>query len=155
MPFRKSISLAIVTGILLTGCSLVDRWVYRPDINQGNYVTQDAIELLQVGQSKEQVVFIMGSPMLTSSFGDNVWYYIFRQQPRHGNISQITYAIYFNEMGIVSDIKTSILEGSLSLEEMNKQEISDPIDINSEDDNDNVTNQQSSETSSESESESE
>jgi len=97
----------------------------------------------------------MGSPMLTSSFGDNVWYYIFRQQPRHGNISQITYAIYFNEMGIVSDIKTSILEGSLSLEEMNKQEISDPIDIKSEDDNDNVTNQQSSETSSESESESE
>lgn len=155
MPFRKSISLAIVTGILLTGCSLVDRWVYRPDINQGNYVTQDAIELLQVGQSKEQVVFIMGSPMLTSSFGDNVWYYIFRQQPRHGNISQITYAIYFNEMGIVSDIKNSILEGSLSLEEMNKQEISDPIDIKSEDDNDNVTNQQSSETSSESESESE
>ncbi|MBI0103323.1 MULTISPECIES: outer membrane protein assembly factor BamE [Gilliamella] len=155
MPFRKSISLAIVTSMLLTGCSLVDRWVYRPDINQGNYVTKDAIELLQVGQSKEQVVFIMGSPMLTSSFGDNVWYYVFRQQPRHGNVSQITYAVYFDGMGVVSDIKTSTLEGSLSLEEMNKQEISDPIDIKSEDDNDNLTNQQSSETSSELESESE
>ena len=155
MPFRKSISLAIVTSMLLTGCSLVDRWVYRPDINQGNYVTKDAIELLQVGQSKEQVVFIMGSPMLTSSFGDNVWYYVFRQQPRHGNVSQITYAVYFDGIGVVSDIKTSTLEGSLSLEEMNKQEISDPIDIKSEDDNDNLTNQQSSETSSELESESE
>ena len=155
MPFRKSISLAIVAGMLLTGCSLVDRWVYRPDINQGNYVTKDAIELLQVGQSKEQVVFIMGSPMLTSSFGDNVWYYVFRQQPRHGNVSQITYAVYFDVIGVVSDIKTSTLEGSLSLEEMNKQEISDPIDIKSEDDNDNLTNQQSSETSSEPESESE
>lgn len=155
MPFRKSISLAIVTSMLLTGCSLVDRWVYRPDINQGNYVTKDAIELLQVGQSKEQVVFIMGSPMLTSSFGDNIWYYVFRQQPRHGNVSQITYAVYFDGMGVVSDIKTSTLEGSLSLEEMNKQEISDPIDIKSEDDNDNLTNQQSSETSSELESESE
>ena len=151
MPFRKSISLAIVAGMLLTGCSLVDRWVYRPDINQGNYVTKDAIELLQVGQSKEQVVFIMGSPMLTSSFGDNVWYYVFRQQPRHGNVSQITYAVYFDGMGVVSDIKTSTLEGSLSLEEMNKQEISDPIDIKSEDDNDNLTNQQSSEPESESE----
>ncbi|MBI0036806.1 outer membrane protein assembly factor BamE [Gilliamella sp. B14384H2] len=151
MPFRKSISLAIVTSMLLTGCSFVDRWVYRPDINQGNYVTKDAIELLQVGQSKEQVVFIMGSPMLTSSFGDNVWYYVFRQQPRHGNVSQITYAVYFDGMGVVSDIKTSTLEGSLSLEEMNKQEISDPIDIKSEDDNDNLTNQQSSEPESESE----
>lgn len=153
MPFRKSISLAIVTSMLLTGCSLVDRWVYRPDINQGNYVTKDAIELLQVGQSKEQVVFIMGSPMLTSSFGGNVWYYVFRQQPQHGNVSQITYAVYFDEMGIVKDIKTSTLEGSLSLEEMNQQEISDPIEIKSEDDNDHLPTQQSSEVSSEGESE--
>ena len=153
MPFRKSILLSIMTGILLTGCSLVDRWVYRPDINQGNYITQDAIELLQVGQTKDQVVFIMGSPMLTSSFGGNVWYYVFRQQPQHGNLSQITYAVYFNEMGVVRDIKTSTLEGSLSLEEMNKQGISDPIEIKSDDDNPN--NQQPSETSSESESQSE
>lgn len=136
MPFRKSILLSIMTGILLTGCSLVDRWVYRPDINQGNYITQDAIELLQVGQTKDQVVFIMGSPMLTSSFGGNVWYYVFRQQPQHESISQRTYAIYFNEMGIVTDIKVSALDGSKSLEEMNKQEISDRISIQSDDDSD-------------------
>lgn len=137
MPFFKIISLAIVAGISLTGCSLVDRVVYRPDINQGNYISPEAIELLQVGQSKDQVVFIMGSPMLTSSFGGNVWYYVFRQQPLHGKVSQINYAIYFNEMGIVTDIKTSSLEGSLSLEEMNQQGISDPINIKS---NDNQTN---------------
>ncbi|MWP62065.1 outer membrane protein assembly factor BamE [Gilliamella sp. Pas-s25] len=135
MLFRKFTAFAIVTSVLLTGCSVVERWVYRPDINQGNYVTQDAIELLQVGQSKEQVVFIMGSPMLTSVFGDNVWYYVFRQQPQHEAVSQRTYAVYFDEMGIVKDIKNSELAGSKSLEEMNKQGISDPIDTKSEDDN--------------------
>ncbi|OCG10419.1 hypothetical protein A9G24_10410 [Gilliamella sp. App6-5] len=135
MLFRKFTAFAIVTSVLLTGCSVVERWVYRPDINQGNYVTQDAIELLQVGQSKEQVVFIMGSPMLTSVFGDNVWYYVFRQQPQHEAVSQRTYAVYFDEMGIVKDIKNSELAGSKSLEEMNKQGISDPIDTKTEDDN--------------------
>lgn len=134
MSFFKLIPLAIVTSISITGCSLVDRLVYRPDINQGNYISPEAIELLQVGQSKDQVVFIMGSPMLTSTFGGNVWYYVFRQQPQHGKLSQINYAIYFNEMGIVTDIKTSSLEGSLSLEEMNQQGISDPINIKSDDD---------------------
>lgn len=134
MLFRKFSALAVVTSVLLTGCSVIDRWVYRPDINQGNYVTPDAIELLQVGQSKEQVVFIMGSPMLTSVFGDNVWYYIFRQQPQHGEVSQRSYAVYFDDMGIVKDIKASELEGSQSLEEMNKQGISDPIDTKSDDD---------------------
>ncbi|OCG15045.1 hypothetical protein A9G45_08585 [Gilliamella sp. HK2] len=135
MLFRKFTAFAIVASVLLTGCSVVERWVYRPDINQGNYVTPDAIELLQVGQSKEQVVFIMGSPMLTSVFGDNIWYYIFRQQPQHGGVSQRNFAIYFDEMGIVKDIKTTELAGSKSLEEMNKQGISDPIDVKSDDDN--------------------
>lgn len=120
--------------MILTGCSYTDRLVYRPDINQGNYITQEAIELLKVGQTKEQVAFIMGSPMLTSSFGGNVWYYVFRQQPQHGKVSQINYAIYFDNRGVVTDIKTSTLEGSLSLEEMNQQRISDPINTDSDDD---------------------
>ncbi|OCG21746.1 MULTISPECIES: outer membrane protein assembly factor BamE [unclassified Gilliamella] len=135
MPFRKFTAFAIVTSVLLTGCSVVDRWVYRPDINQGNYVTQDAIDLLQVGQNKKQVVFIMGAPMLTSVFGGNVWYYVFRQQPQHGAVSQRMYAVYFDEKGIVKDIKASALAESKSLDEMNKQDISDPIDTKSDDDN--------------------
>ncbi|OCG03029.1 outer membrane protein assembly factor BamE [Gilliamella sp. wkB112] len=135
MQFHKFTSLAIITGVLLSGCSIVDRWVYRPDINQGNYVTTEAIDMLQVGQTKDQVVFIMGSPMLTSAFGDNVWYYVFRQQPQHDVVSQRTFAVYFNEMGIVTDIKANALEGSKSLEEMNKQGISDPIDDLKSDEN--------------------
>ncbi|WP_085247855.1 outer membrane protein assembly factor BamE [Gilliamella mensalis] len=135
MLFRKFTAFAIVTSVLLTGCSVVERWVYRPDINQGNYVTQDALDLLKVGQSKEQVVFIMGSPMLTSVLGDNIWYYVFRQQPQHEAVSQRTYAIYFDEMGRVKDIKASALDSSKSLEEMNKQDISDPIDVESANNN--------------------
>lgn len=134
MHYRKLIPLIIVSTMILTGCSYTDRLVYRPDINQGNYITQEAIELLKVGQTKEQVAFIMGSPMLTSSFGGNVWYYVFRQQPQHGKVSQINYAIYFDNRGVVTDIKTSTLEGSLSLEEMNQQRISDPINTDSDDD---------------------
>lgn len=137
MQYRKLIPLIIVSTMILTGCSFTDRLVYRPDINQGNYITQEAIELLKVGQTKEQVAFIMGSPMLTSPFGGNVWYYVFRQQPQHGKVSQINYAIYFDNRGVVTDIKTSTLEGSLSLEEMNQQRISDPINTDSDDDQDN------------------
>ncbi len=123
----------IVSGALLSGCSLVDRWVYRPDINQGNYVTQDAIDKLQVGQTKEQVVFIMGSPMLTSVFGDDTWYYVFRQEPQHGVLSQHTFTITFDQSGLVSDIKSSELANSQPLSEMNKQGISDDIDKKDDD----------------------
>ncbi|MDF7667302.1 outer membrane protein assembly factor BamE [Orbaceae bacterium ESL0727] len=127
MQLRKFTTLMIVSWTLLSGCSLVDRWVYRPDINQGNYVTQEALDKLQIGQTKEQVTFIMGSPMLTSAFGDNTWYYVFRQQPQHGSVSQHTYIVLFDKTDHVIDIKTSELENSKSLEEMDKQGISDDI----------------------------
>jgi len=102
MPFRKFTSLAILTSILLTGCSAVDHWVYRPDINQGNYVTPEAIDLLKVGQTKDQVVFILGAPMLTSIFGDNVWYYVFRQQPQHVKLLNIINDLYKDQSLIVN-----------------------------------------------------
>lgn len=135
MQFRQFTLLMIVSGALLSGCSLFDRWVYRPDINQGNYVTQDAIDQLQVGQTKEQVVFIMGTPMLTSVLGDNIWYYVFREQPQHGDVSQRTYTILFNQMGLVTDIKSSALDDSKSLAEMDRQGISDKVDTDDKDEN--------------------
>ncbi|QIQ20754.1 outer membrane protein assembly factor BamE [Zophobihabitans entericus] len=107
MSFKKSILAAITVSVLLSGCSFVDRWVYRPDINQGNYITAEDAAKLKVGQTKEQVKFILGSPMLTSVFGDNIWYYVFREQPHHGYISQLTYTLTFDGQNRLTDIQTS------------------------------------------------
>lgn len=118
--YRSSIMLIIVT-CLLSGCSFLDSWVYRPDINQGNYITQQEIDQLKIGQTKVQVVYIMGNPVLGSMFDDNVWYYVFRQNPQHGQVSQETYTITFDSKGVVSDIKTSGLNNS-NLEQMDNTE---------------------------------
>ncbi|MCZ8497842.1 outer membrane protein assembly factor BamE [Vibrio lentus] len=49
---------------MLTGCSLLEKLVYRVDINQGNYVEQEAVDQLKFGMTKTQVRYVMGSPML-------------------------------------------------------------------------------------------
>jgi outer membrane protein assembly factor BamE len=51
---------------------------YRMDIQQGNFVTQDMVDKLQVGQSRDQVRFILGTPLLTDVFHADRWDYIFR-----------------------------------------------------------------------------
>lgn len=107
MSLSRFIIITITSSLLLTGCSFLDEWVYRPDINQGNYVTQEAVDLLKVGQTREQVVYIMGTPMLTSVYGDNVWYYVFREKPQHSYVRQKTYTIIFNQLGRVAEIKNS------------------------------------------------
>ncbi len=72
MLFRVSI---ITIALSLSACS---SWVYRIDIPQGNYLEQKSIDKIQVGMTKEQVKFILGSPVLLDSFDKDTWNYVYR-----------------------------------------------------------------------------
>ena len=51
--------------------------VYKIDINQGNYISQDMVEKLKTGQTKPQVRATLGTPLITSAFRDNRWDYVY------------------------------------------------------------------------------
>ncbi len=72
MLFRVSI---ITIALSLSACS---SWVYRIDIPQGNYLEQKSIDKIQVGMTKEQVKFVLGSPVLIDSFDNDTWNYVYR-----------------------------------------------------------------------------
>lgn len=61
-------------------------WVtpYRIDIRQGNYVSQDMIAKLKKGMTKDQVRFVLGTPLLKDLFHDNRWDYVYLFQPGKG-----------------------------------------------------------------------
>jgi outer membrane protein assembly factor BamE len=50
---------------------------YKVDILQGNVLTQEQVQVLQVGMSREQVRDILGTPLLTSVFHADRWDYVF------------------------------------------------------------------------------
>jgi outer membrane protein assembly factor BamE len=67
--------LAVVIALSLSACS---SWVYRIDIPQGNYLEQKDIDKLQISMTKEQVKFVLGSPVLVDSFNDDTWHYVYK-----------------------------------------------------------------------------
>jgi outer membrane protein assembly factor BamE len=67
--------LCIVLLISVSACS---SWVYRIDIPQGNYLEQKDVDKLQIAMTKEQVKFILGSPVVLDSFNDDVWHYVYK-----------------------------------------------------------------------------
>jgi len=71
MYFRVTI---IIVAMMLSSCS---SWVYRIDIPQGNYIERKSIEKLQVGMTKEQVKFILGSHVVVDPFNDDTWSYVY------------------------------------------------------------------------------
>ena len=62
-------------ALTAAGCS---SWVYRIDIPQGNYLEQKDIDRIQVGMTKEQVKFILGSPVVVDSFENDTWHYVYK-----------------------------------------------------------------------------
>ncbi|MGZ5084382.1 MAG: outer membrane protein assembly factor BamE [Usitatibacter sp.] len=61
----------LAAALVLGGC------VYKIDIQQGNYVTQDVADKLKVGMTKAEVRNLLGTPLLIDAFHANRWDYYF------------------------------------------------------------------------------
>ncbi|CAI1161160.1 TPA: outer membrane protein assembly factor BamE [Serratia liquefaciens] len=102
----KTLTAAAVVLVMLTaGCSTFEKVVYRPDINQGNYLTSTDVAKIQKGMTQQQVAYTLGTPMLQDPFGTQTWFYVFRQQPGHENVTQQTLTLTFNSAGVLTDIQ--------------------------------------------------
>ena len=70
---------------------------YRPDIQQGNFVSQEMLVQLKEGQTKEQVRFILGSPLLTDMFHADRWDYPFYLARGNGELTTSRVTVFFKD----------------------------------------------------------
>ena len=67
-------ALLVIAG---SGC------VYRQDIQQGNLLDREQVDQVEVGMTRSQVRFLLGTPMVIDSFDSNRWDYIYSLQRGH------------------------------------------------------------------------
>ena len=58
-------------GFVASGC------VYRINIAQGNFLEAKQVNQLNVGMTKSQVRFLLGTPMITDAFHQERWDYLY------------------------------------------------------------------------------
>ncbi|MBE1277728.1 MULTISPECIES: outer membrane protein assembly factor BamE [Enterovibrio] len=107
-------NIAVVSLVLasLTGCSLANKLVYRIDINQGNYIDQNAVEELKFGMTKEQVKFLLGPPMLVESGYPNTWYFVQYLKPGHDAPEQKELILSFDDSNQLVGMKGDYQPGT-------------------------------------------
>ena len=84
--------------VLLSACSTLAvsvPFVYKIDIDQGNVIDQDMVNQLRPNMTKRQVIYVLGSPLLTDPFSNNRWDYIYSVQPGGKDRLQDRIALYF------------------------------------------------------------
>lgn len=89
------IKAAVLCGtLLLSGCS---SWIYRIDIPQGNYLEQQLIDKLRVQMTREQVRYILGSPVAVNPFNDDKWHYIYTLDKNKSQKHRSELVIHFKD----------------------------------------------------------
>jgi outer membrane protein assembly factor BamE len=115
------ISLLFVASLLSSGCS-TDKipGVYRPDVQQGNVVTQDMVDKLRPGMTRQQVQYIMGTPLLVDVFHQNRWDYLYSMEPGNEDRRQERISIYFEDgrlVRIAGDFRPMPTQDPMTLDE--------------------------------------
>lgn len=70
---------------------------YRITIQQGNFISQEMVAQVKVGMTKDQIRFLLGTPLLTDVFHGERWDYPFRLEKGSGETTTSRIAIFFKE----------------------------------------------------------
>ena len=93
----RLLALAAACAVL-AGCGLV----YRIDVQQGNYVTQDTVARLKTGMTKAEARQVLGTPLLIDVFHANRWDYYFSSVKAGRAEDGKRFSVFFQDDKVVS-----------------------------------------------------
>ena len=100
----------IASAVLQSACGSI---VYTPEVQQGNLVTQESVAQLKPGMSRDQVRFLLGTPLVTDIFHANRWDYVYTIQPaRRSRIKEERrLTLFFDKEGRLERVDGDVVPG--------------------------------------------
>jgi outer membrane protein assembly factor BamE len=98
---------ALLLTTTLAGC------VYRLDIQQGNFLEGKTVDRLQVGMTRSQVRYLLGTPMVPDIFNKDRWdylYYFVRGRLRAP--AQRHVAVFFKDDKVLRFVRDNVPESA-------------------------------------------
>lgn len=100
----------VIVSIAITGCardtkpdetrtSVLENlpFVYKMTVQQGNILTEEMVDALELGMTKSQVNFVLGTPPLVNFFHSNRWDYTYTIKRGHQPMEQRNLTLYFKD----------------------------------------------------------
>lgn len=67
----------LLMSLIVSALALSGGCVYRANISQGNLIEQDDLDQAEVGMTRVQIRFLLGTPMIDDPFHKDRWDYIY------------------------------------------------------------------------------
>jgi outer membrane protein assembly factor BamE len=79
--------------------------VYRANISQGNFVEQEDLDQLEIGMTRSQVRFLLGTPMVDDPFHKDRWDYVYYLKVGRKDAARTRWVSVFFEDDLVNEIR--------------------------------------------------
>ncbi len=76
-------------------------FVYKMTVQQGNILTPEQVDQLQLGMNQRQVRYLLGTPLLTDFFNTQRWDYVYTIRRGHQPEEQRRLTLHFQEDALV------------------------------------------------------
>jgi outer membrane protein assembly factor BamE len=103
--------LVVALSLFTAACGLITP--YRIEIQQGNYVTQEMVAQLKLGLTRDQVRYVMGTPLVSDIFHEERWDYIFMRQRANSREVEHRRVVVFFEDGKLKRVDGDIVAAAL------------------------------------------
>jgi outer membrane protein assembly factor BamE len=112
---RRSRTLLVAASCaLIAACSYKPSFIneYKIDIQQGNVLTQEMVSQLKPGQTRDQVRFLLGTPLVTDIFHQQRWDYVYRYlNGQTGQVESRKFTVYFDNEGRLERVAGDVATG--------------------------------------------
>ncbi|MDQ2994751.1 MAG: outer membrane protein assembly factor BamE [Pseudomonadota bacterium] len=101
---RILLSTVVLASLGLTACTNTHIG-YNVEVQQGNIITAKMANQLRVGMSREQVMSIMGEPVVVCTFNNDRWEYVYTLSKRGHALETKHTTVIFSGDRLVKIIK--------------------------------------------------
>lgn len=99
--------------------------VYRPNIQQGNLLEVEDVEKVELGMTRSQVRYLLGTPMLADPFDPQRWDYLYTfRRGRQTKIDRSHFVVHFDGDKVSKVEKLDLPDGPNDPKKKNQRQAS-------------------------------
>jgi outer membrane protein assembly factor BamE len=100
--YRVFLSVLFSSMITLSAC------VYEVDVQQGNKLEAKDVARIEVGMTRNQVRFLLGTPVISDLFHDDRWDYMYYFRAGRSNKPERRWIIVWFDGNIVREVQLDV-----------------------------------------------
>jgi outer membrane protein assembly factor BamE len=95
----------ILLALFFSALAATSGCVYRANIAQGNLIEQEDLDQAEIGMTRNQIRFLLGTPMIDDPFSQGRWDYVYYLKVARNDATFKRWISIFFEDDAVSEIR--------------------------------------------------